>query len=83
MSKRVPSESLLNSGPLRDRTNVSSQNGLAPERCPATVPSACKNPVVWLVVTAYSTPFDERFQNSWMNRYRFLRCFSFARSDPP
>src|SRR5215469_9129662 len=52
MPECVPSESFLNSSPLRNGTNISAQDRLAPDRLAATVPSACKNPILWFVETA-------------------------------
>ena len=59
MPERVPTELFLNSGSERDGTNVPAQNRLTPNRLPATVPSAWKNPIVWFVVTTDLFPFTE------------------------
>jgi len=58
--ERVPSESLLNSETLRDRTNILAQDRLAPDRLPATVSSAGKNPIVALGESGAFSPFRER-----------------------
>src|SRR5215469_3660521 len=71
----------LHSDSQRDGTNISPQNRLAPDRLAATVTSACKNPIVWFVVTADLFPFAECLQDSWMNWHRLLGRFSLAGSD--
>jgi hypothetical protein len=58
--ERVPAEPLLNSDTLRDGANISAQDRLAPDRLPASVSSARKNPIVWFVVTADLSPLAER-----------------------
>src|SRR6266446_10125211 len=69
----VPSEPLLNSDALRDRANISAQDCLAPDRLPATMSSARKNPVVALSVPGAFSPNRECIQHSWMSRHRLLR----------
>jgi hypothetical protein len=76
----MPSELFLNSCPQRDRTNISAQDRLAPNRPSATVPAACKNPIIWFVVAADLPPFAERIQDSLMDGHRFLGRFSLTRS---
>src|SRR6516162_1978886 len=79
--KRMPSESFLNSGLRGGGTNISPQDRLAPDRFPATVLSACKNPMVRFVVTADLPPFTERLQDDRMNWHRLLRRFGLTRAD--
>src|SRR5258707_6667542 len=76
----MPSELFLNSCPQRDRTNISAQDRLAPNRPSATVPAACKNPIIWFVVAADLPPFAERIRDSLMDGHRFLGRFSLTRS---
>jgi hypothetical protein len=54
-AERVPSESLLNSDALRDGTNISWQDRLAPDRRPTTVPSAGKDPAAPFRLTHMSS----------------------------
>jgi hypothetical protein len=70
--ERVPSESFLDSGPRRHGTNISAQDRLAPNRLPATVPPACKNPILAFVVMTDLFPFAECRQDSWMSWHRLL-----------
>src|SRR5262245_5207037 len=77
----MPSELLLNPYALGNRANLLPQDRLAPNRLPATVPCACKNPIVGFVVTTDLFPFAEGLQDSCMNWHRLLGRFSFARSD--
>src|ERR1700722_3611473 len=81
VSECVPSESFLNSGPRSDGTTVSAQDRLAPNRFSATMPAACKNPIIWFVVTTDLLPFAERLQDSRMNWHRLLGRFCLARSN--
>jgi len=78
MPERVPSESFLNSEPLRNGTNVLAQNRLAPHWPATPVSAACENPVVGSDIARNFLPFRERLQNNWMNRHRFLRRFCLA-----
>ena len=59
----VPSESFLNSSPLRGGTNIPAQDRLAPDWFAATVTSARENPVVWIAVTADLFPFA--YSGAW------------------
>ena len=70
--RNVPTELFVNSSSERDGTSVPAQNRLAPNRLPATVASACKNPIVWFVVTADLFPFAECLQDGWMNGHGLL-----------
>ena len=70
--KGMPAKLFLNSSSLRNGTNVSAQDRLAPNRLPATMPVASKNPVVWFVVATDLLPFPECLQNSWMKWHRLL-----------
>src|SRR5262250_1723047 len=74
----MPPEWLLNSNTLRDGANILSQDCLAPDWFPTTVPSTRKNPVVGVEVPRVSSPFRKCLQHSWMNRHRLLRRLSFA-----
>src|ERR1700692_4532360 len=80
VSKCMPSELFLNPDALRDRADMLSQNCLAPDWFPTTVPSARENPVVGFGIPGAFFPFRECLQNCWMNRYGLLRCFSLART---
>ena len=74
--ERMPSESLLDSCPLRGRTNISAQDRLAPDRLAATVTSTRENPVIRFAVTADLFPFSKSLQDGWMNWHRLLGGFS-------
>jgi hypothetical protein len=69
MPERVPSESFLNSEPLRNGTNVLAQNRLAPHWPATPVSAACENPVVGSDIARNFLPFRECLQNKWMNRH--------------
>jgi len=79
--ERVPSESLLNSNPLRHRTNIFPQDRLAPDRSSTSVALARKDPVVGLGVAGTSLPVQQGFGEHRMNGYGPLRRLGLARTD--
>src|SRR5258708_36387874 len=57
--KRMPSESLLNSGSLGRGTYVFAQDRLSPVRSSAPIARACKTPVIRLDVGTTLSPLDQ------------------------
>lgn len=67
--ERVPSESLLYSDTLRDRTNIFALDRLAPVRSSTLVALACENPIIHPRVAGAFPPLQQRLRENRMNGY--------------